>query len=84
MATKAQKMRNDPGLAPSRQGLNDAPVKHRKGKHNLQELVERIPKGYKCEEVDLDDPIGKEVSWIALLVTRLSVDGEKPSKRKRR
>jgi len=47
MATKTRKMRSDQGPAPSREVLGDAPVKHHKGKHNLQELVERIPKGYK-------------------------------------
>jgi antitoxin component of MazEF toxin-antitoxin module len=41
--------------------MDDASVKHRKSKHNLQELVDRIPKGYKCEEIDLGNPVGKEV-----------------------
>jgi hypothetical protein len=63
--------------------LSDAPAKHCKGKHNLQELVERIPKGYKCEEVDLGSPVGKEVSWMELRVTSLSVNGERSSKQKR-
>lgn len=38
-----------------------APVKRPKGRHNLQELVKRIPKGYQAEELDWGRPTGKEV-----------------------
>lgn len=38
-----------------------APVKRSRGKHNLQELVERIPKDYQAEELDWGCPVGKEV-----------------------
>jgi antitoxin MazE len=32
-----------------------------RGKQNLQELVSRIPKNYKTEEVDWGEPVGREV-----------------------
>ena len=38
-----------------------APVRRVRGKCDLRELVERIPKDYKTEEVDWGDPVGKEV-----------------------
>jgi antitoxin MazE len=38
-----------------------APVKHRRGKHNLRELVRRIPKGHQSEEMDWGHPVGQEV-----------------------
>lgn len=38
-----------------------APVRRVRGRHNLRELVRRIPKGYKAEEVDWGRPVGKEV-----------------------
>jgi antitoxin MazE len=38
-----------------------SPVKRRRGKYNLQELVSRIPKDYKAEEIDWGKPVGKEV-----------------------
>jgi antitoxin MazE len=38
-----------------------APAKRIRGKRNLQELVSRIPKNYKTEEVDWGEPVGREV-----------------------
>ena len=38
-----------------------APVKHRRGKHSLQQLVKRIPKDYRAEQLDWGPPAGKEV-----------------------
>ncbi|RPJ37850.1 MAG: transcriptional regulator/antitoxin, MazE [Planctomycetaceae bacterium] len=38
-----------------------APVKHPRGKHSLQQLVKRIPKDYRTEELDWGRPAGKEV-----------------------
>lgn len=38
-----------------------APVKRPRGKHHLQELVKRIPKDYKTEELGWGPPVGKEV-----------------------
>ncbi len=38
-----------------------APVRRVRGGHNLRELVRRIPKDYKAEEVDWGRPVGKEV-----------------------
>jgi antitoxin MazE len=38
-----------------------SPVKRLRGKHSLQELVSRIPKGYKTQELDWGSPAGKEV-----------------------
>jgi len=38
-----------------------APVKRLRGKRSLQELVKRIPKGHKGEEIDWGGPVGKEV-----------------------
>lgn len=38
-----------------------APIKRLRGKHRLQQLVRRIPKGYRREGVDWGGPVGKEV-----------------------
>ncbi|MBN1359808.1 MAG: AbrB/MazE/SpoVT family DNA-binding domain-containing protein [Sedimentisphaerales bacterium] len=38
-----------------------APVKRQRGKHNLQDLVGRIPKDYQAEELDWGPPAGREV-----------------------
>ncbi len=38
-----------------------APARRVRGKRNLQELVAHIPKSYKTEETDWDQPVGKEV-----------------------
>jgi len=38
-----------------------APTRRVRGKRSLQELVSRIPKSYKPEEMDWGDPVGKEV-----------------------
>ena len=38
-----------------------APARRIRGKHSLQELVSRIPKDYKTEEVDWGEPVGREV-----------------------
>lgn len=38
-----------------------APVRRIRGKRSLQELVSRIPKGHKTEELDWGGPIGREV-----------------------
>jgi len=37
------------------------PTKMIRGKHNLKDLVSRIPKNYKSGEVDWGKPVGKEV-----------------------
>jgi antitoxin MazE len=37
------------------------PVRRVRGGHDLRELVRRIPKGYKPEELDWGQPVGKEV-----------------------
>ncbi len=37
------------------------PAKKIRGKHNLKDLVARIPENYQTGEVDWGDPIGKEV-----------------------
>ena len=39
-----------------------APVRRVRGKLNLQELVSRIPRDYRAEEVDWGEPVGKE-AW---------------------
>jgi antitoxin MazE len=45
-----------------RQGaLVVTPVRRVRGRHNLRELVSRIPKDYKPEEVDWGLPVGREV-----------------------
>lgn len=38
-----------------------APVRRVRGKRSLQELVSRIPKGYKAKELDWGEPAGQEV-----------------------
>ncbi|MBM4024566.1 MAG: AbrB/MazE/SpoVT family DNA-binding domain-containing protein [Planctomycetes bacterium] len=38
-----------------------APIKRRGGKHDLRELVKRIPKDYRGEELGWGGPVGKEV-----------------------
>jgi antitoxin MazE len=37
-----------------------APARRVRGKHSLQELVSRIPKNYKTEEVEWGERIGRE------------------------
>jgi antitoxin MazE len=37
------------------------PVRRVRGGHDLRELVRRIPKDYKPEELDWGQPIGREV-----------------------
>jgi antitoxin MazE len=37
------------------------PVRHRTGRRNLRELVKRIPKDHKTEELDWGHPAGREV-----------------------
>jgi antitoxin MazE len=39
-----------------------APVQRRRGRHRLEELVSRIPAGYRPEEVAWDPRVGKE-AW---------------------
>jgi antitoxin MazE len=39
-----------------------APTRRVRGKRNLQELVSRIPKGYKVKETDWGEPVGRE-TW---------------------
>jgi antitoxin MazE len=38
-----------------------APAARPRGRHNLHELVKRIPRGYRAEELDWGRPAGKEV-----------------------
>lgn len=38
-----------------------APLKGRRGKHCLRDLVKRLPKGHQTHEVDWGGPLGKEV-----------------------
>jgi len=37
------------------------PVRRVRGGHDLRDLVRRIPKGYKAEELDWGSPVGSEV-----------------------
>ena len=37
------------------------PAKRIRGRHNLKDLVARIPKSYKPDEVDWGENVGKEV-----------------------
>ena len=37
------------------------PVRRVRGGHDLRELVRRIPKDYKSEEIDWGYPVGREV-----------------------
>jgi len=38
-----------------------SPAKRKRGRHNLKDLVARIPKNYQAREVDWGEPIGKEI-----------------------
>lgn len=38
-----------------------APARRVRGRQNLEELVSRIPKVYKAEEMDWGEPVGREV-----------------------
>lgn len=38
------------------------PANRIRGRRNLQELVSRIPKGYRAEEADWGTPVGRE-TW---------------------
>ena len=37
------------------------PAKRIRGRHNLKDLVARIPKNYETGEVDWGEPVGKEI-----------------------
>lgn len=37
------------------------PVRRVQGGHDLRDLVRRVPKGYKAEELDWGPPVGREV-----------------------
>jgi antitoxin MazE len=39
-----------------------SPAKRIRGRHNLKDLVARIPKNYETNEVDWGEPVGKE-AW---------------------
>jgi len=39
-----------------------SPKKGKRGRHNLKDLVARIPKNYQTKEVDWGGPVGKE-AW---------------------
>lgn len=39
-----------------------APARRIRGRQSLKELVSRIPKGYKTEEADWGEPVGRE-AW---------------------
>ncbi|MES2176739.1 MAG: AbrB/MazE/SpoVT family DNA-binding domain-containing protein [Gemmatimonadota bacterium] len=41
--------------------LKVTPVRRVRGGHDLSELVRRIPKGYRSEELEWGDPVGQEV-----------------------
>ncbi len=38
-----------------------APVRRIRGKHDLKDLVARIPETYQSDEVDWGKPVGKEI-----------------------
>jgi antitoxin MazE len=38
-----------------------SPAKRKRGRHNLKDLVARIPENYQASEVEWGEPIGKEV-----------------------
>jgi antitoxin MazE len=38
-----------------------SPAKRKRGRHNLKDLVARIPENYQTREVDWGEPVGKEV-----------------------
>lgn len=37
------------------------PAKRIRGRHNLKELVSRIPENYQTGEIDWGEPVGKEI-----------------------
>lgn len=37
------------------------PAKRKRGQHNLEDLVARIPEDYQANEVDWGEPVGNEV-----------------------
>lgn len=37
------------------------PAKRIRGRHNLKDLVSRIPENYQAGEIDWGEPVGKEV-----------------------
>lgn len=37
------------------------PAKRIRGRHNLKDLVARIPQNYESDEIDWGEPVGKEV-----------------------
>ncbi|HLE69885.1 MAG TPA: transcriptional regulator/antitoxin, MazE [Vicinamibacteria bacterium] len=37
------------------------PIRRERGRHDLRELVRRIPRDYKPEELDWGPPVGREV-----------------------
>ena len=39
-----------------------SPAKRKRGRHNLKDLVARIPENYQAGEVDWGEPVGKE-AW---------------------
>ncbi|MCP4668120.1 MAG: AbrB/MazE/SpoVT family DNA-binding domain-containing protein [Deltaproteobacteria bacterium] len=39
-----------------------SPLKRKRGRHNLKDLVAGIPKNYRTREVDWGEPVGKE-TW---------------------
>jgi antitoxin MazE len=38
-----------------------SPAKRKRGRHNLKDLVARIPENYQTSEVEWGEPVGKEV-----------------------
>jgi len=38
-----------------------SPAKRKRGRHNLKDLVARIPENYQASEVDWGEPVGNEV-----------------------
>jgi mRNA interferase MazF len=38
-----------------------APARRIRGRQSLKDLVSRIPKNYKAEEIDWGEPVGREV-----------------------
>ena len=39
-----------------------SPTRRKRGRHNLKDLVARIPENYQAGEVDWGEPVGKE-AW---------------------
>jgi antitoxin MazE len=65
MITKVQKWGNSQGLRLSKSLLSDValivtPVRRLRGGHNLRDLVRRVPKGYRAQELDWGQPVGNE------------------------